>query len=238
MHDKSKLFLAFLVFYFAGNAIVNAAQNPCEFSPSKFMAEFNKILYEFKDANAAEKYLLERKNCDRTDYDSAVYFSLHGDLERYKYKSTKEPRYAKESEKYYKQGLSYRTDHDVVIYWHMSLLYLEEREIDRAIQILNKALDLNPKDPVPYLSSALVLSVEAWHWDQAKELIGILKNMKSDYYYSIPMLLATVKTLCYYDKQKVANQLVLVVAKEREQLTELEMDMMKKAKTIAGTCYR
>lgn len=235
---KLALVVCFLMINGVSNQVMAMEEEGCVFNLSELINKFYTSLYKAGDYKLAEKVLDDISPCVSTKYQAAVVADLSGDLLREVYKSTKDPSHADKAEDIYLRGLKFNTEHNEVILWHLGLLMREKKEYESAIGYVNRVLQMKPEDPVPYLATALMLSVDVENWEQAKELVAILINKKRDYYFSFPVLFSTVKTLCYHNRPKIAQQFVRNVEKYRKDLNPMQKRMLEQSKAIASSCYR
>lgn len=212
------------------------AINNCTIDLEETTKQFNILLFKNKNHKSAMNYLRSKKPCVSNKYEAAYITDLSGEIMRYGYIKLKDHDLFIKAKDLYKKALSFKTKHDAVILRHLSMLMWEKGDYRSGMKYIDQALLKKPKDVVPYFSTALMLSVKVKHWKQAKAIVNILTKRKKDYYLSIPLLSATVQTLCHYKKSKIANNLINTVQKYRPKLNKSENIMFKKTKMVAANC--
>jgi len=236
--NKSRIIFLLISIIFITPIGSATAEEKCEFNRNKLVKDFYVSLYKMNSPNAAKNVINQVEPCVSNKYQAAIVTDMYGDIFRHGFKKTKKADLADKAESMYHRALTFESKHDEIIYWHLSLLMREKNDLDSAIKYINEALKIQSDDPVPYLSTALVLSVDAGHWEEAKKLVDILINRKKDYYLSVPLLLATVKTLCYYDKKDIAQIFVSNVEKHRKDMRKSQLSIFEKSKSISQNCTK
>ena len=210
--------------------------NACEIDSSGFSKNFYDLLFKQNDYKSAMGLVKERETCIDNNDEAAFVIDMNAELMRYSYMRTHDKEFSDNAESLYKKALDLNSKHDDVILWHLSMLMWEKGDYKQGIKYIDQALQKKPKDPIPYYSTALILSVEVGHWKQAKALVNVLLRNKKDYYLSIPLLSATVKTLCHYNKSEAAQQFVKNVEKSRSNMRTAEKEMFQETKKLANSC--
>jgi len=206
-----------------------------QFDKLKLLNEFYTALYKQDDHNAAIKILEDIGRCVSDKYQAAIVTDSSGELMLHGYRKTRDMDLARKAEDLFLKALEFKTEHDEVILWHLGVLMQEQGDFNRAIKYINQVLEMKPKEPLPYLATALMLAVDVGHWDQAKKLVDILLNIKRDYYFRAPLLLATVRTLCHYNGHEIARQFVADVKRYQTDLRSEEKKMLVTAEMIADS---
>lgn len=209
----------------------------CNFTGEEIKKKTYEMVTIKNDPEGALKILQGLKKCNNSDlqkaqiadYASQVFFAL--------YKSTKKRTYAQQAEKLLSEAIFYNTKHNEVAFLHMALLMREMKLYEHAITYVNKALDMKPKEPLPALVMALRLAVDVENWEQAKTLVDILINKDKAYYVkSPPALLASVITLCYYNRISVARVFIKNAEKYSQKYDRYDKLYLEKSRTAVKKC--
>ena len=232
--------ICYLLLVVSVQTISNAAfskELDCNFTGEEIKKKTYELVTIKNDPEAALKILHDLKKCNNgdlqkaqiADYASQVFFAL--------YKSTRDRKYAERAEKLLSEAISYDTKQNELAFLHMALLMREMGLHERAITYVNKALDMKPKEPIPALVMALRLAVDVENWEQAKTLVDILINRDRAYYVKIPpALLASVITLCYYNRISVANVFIENAEKYSHRYDRYDKSYLEKSKAVVKKC--
>jgi len=238
---KSFIKTIFIIFICLAHQHIVASESSkkdCEFDANKVHKEFYTTLYKNRDITKANSYLKQKRPCVSNKYQAALITDMSAELLRYMYERSNKHEISIKSEKLYLKALKFNTKHNEVILYHLAVLYHSQKNYSKAAKTISRGLKLKAKNPMPMLSIALMVAVDAGNWDQAKELVDILINKDRFYYMKIPLLSSTVKTLCYYGQQDTALMFIKDVENKRPNLNSNLRKMLSNTQKIANSCGR
>lgn len=192
------------------------------------------------DVDAALEFLKEvEKSCIASTYQRAQISDLKGEAAHLAFRYTKDREYLDIAITAYKEALALDTARNELVNWHLSRLMRTAGNFEQAFQYINKVLDMEPrpKEPLPYLTTAFQLSVDAKKWDDAKGLIQLLSKRNPRFYQDPDVLLSAVETLCHFNQLDDAKVIIKNV-EDHVQLNATEREQLNLSKVTVKNCGR
>lgn len=202
----------------------------CRFDVSVWEKKLWTLLYVNEDFKAAGRLVDEAQMCATSKYHAAVLAEMRGTVGLALHRHTGDIDYANDAEKLFLEGLRLNTEHDDVLYWRLASLMRQTEQYERAVTYLNPLLQKDSKYTPEHLSLALEVAVETRNWDQAKDLVDVLYSKYRNFILNIPVLYASVKTLCHYNRKDLAGKFIAAVEKHRSGFSAYEQKLLNASK--------